>query len=182
MKMKHAFVIGGSGMLSKASLWLAANGYIVSVLGRNTEKLKRLTDASDNVIPISADYNNELKFRAAIHKSVITLGRYDLVVSWIHSNTKKIIDVISSEIQLISDESWSLYHILGSSEDLKETKLEMIGINNCNYHQIQLGFIVENNKSRWLTHDEISNGVINSIETLSEYYLIGTLTPWDKRP
>lgn len=31
--MKHALVIGGSGMLAKVSLWLAENGYTVSVIG-----------------------------------------------------------------------------------------------------------------------------------------------------
>ena len=40
--MKHALVIGGTGMLSKVPLWLAANGYHVSVIGRNQEKMHRL--------------------------------------------------------------------------------------------------------------------------------------------
>lgn len=81
-----------------------------------------------------------------------------------------------------TDKEWSLYHVLGSNENLKEIKREIIEINNCDYHQVQLGFIIENNRSRWLTNEEISNGVINCIEVKSERFIVGTLTPWDKRP
>lgn len=34
----------------------------------------------------------------------------------------------------------------------------------------------------WLTHAEISGGVIHSIQTQSKRYLVGTLTPWHMRP
>jgi len=50
--MNHALVIGGSGMLAGASLWLAQEGYRVTVIGRNPQKLKRLTDQHSNLFGV----------------------------------------------------------------------------------------------------------------------------------
>lgn len=180
--MKHALIVGGSGMLAKTSLWLADNGYLVSVVGRNIYKLKRLSDSSKNIIPISVNYYNESQFRSEINKSINTNGTYEIVVAWIHSNEKNVIDIISNEIRDISNTKWRLFHVLGSSSNLEEILREIDDIENCDYHQVQLGFISENDKSRWLTHDEISDGVINCISTNSKKYLVGKLTPWNKRP
>ncbi|XEC96614.1 short-chain dehydrogenase [Paenibacillus tarimensis] len=180
--MKHALVVGGSGMLKKTSLWLADNSYIVSVIGRNIQKLSKLSDMSKNIIPISVDYYNESLFRSEVNNSIARNGPYDLVIAWIHSNEKQIIDIIYSEIRNISNKEWRLFHVLGSNSNLEDTLREIDYIESCEYHQVQLGFIIENYKSRWLTHDEISNGVINCINTNSKKYLVGTLTPWNKRP
>lgn len=40
--MKHALVVGGTGMLSKVSLWLVENDYHVSIIARNLERMKKL--------------------------------------------------------------------------------------------------------------------------------------------
>lgn len=180
--MKHALVVGGSGMLAKTSLWLADNGYLVSVVGRDIQKLKRLSDSSKHIIPISVDYHNKSQLRSEINKSINSNGTYEIVVAWVHNNEKQIIDIINNEIRDLSDKEWRLFHVLGSSSNLEEILQEIGDIENCEYHQVQLGFIIENDKSRWLTHDEISNGVINCISTNSKKYLVGTLTPWNKRP
>ncbi|WP_063480192.1 hypothetical protein [Paenibacillus glucanolyticus] len=180
--MKHALVIGGSGILANTSLWLADEGFTVSVIGRDNHKLSKLTGMSKNIIPISVDYYNERLFSSEIHNSITTNGPYDLVVRWIHNNDKQIIDTISSEIRKVTNEGWNLFHILGSNSNLEDIRSKMDYIENCDYHQIQLGFIMENDKSRWLTHDEISNGVINGIKSNSKKYLVGTLTPWSKKP
>lgn len=68
--MKHALVIGGSGMLANTSLWLANEGFTVSVIGRDNHKLIKLTGMSKNIIPISVDYYNERLFSSEIHNSI----------------------------------------------------------------------------------------------------------------
>lgn len=62
--MRHALVIGGSGMLAGASLWLARAGHQVSVIGRNPQKLKRLCDQHPNLHGVSADYSRAAAFSA----------------------------------------------------------------------------------------------------------------------
>ncbi|MEK8198286.1 hypothetical protein [Lysinibacillus sp. FSL M8-0134] len=46
--MTHALVIGGTGMLANTSLWLVNNGYHVSVIGRNANRMERLLNKANN--------------------------------------------------------------------------------------------------------------------------------------
>lgn len=180
--MKHALVIGGSGMLAQASLWLANNGYFVSVIGRNMQKLNRLCEKSDYMIPISVDYYDEHLLTDKIKQSIKVHGPYDLVIAWIHSHEKQIIQWVSNEINQANNDVWRLFHVLGSSSNIEHMMQEMIDLEKGRYHQIQLGFIIEGQHSRWLTHEEISSGVIKSVRENLKQHLIGTLTPWHMRP
>jgi len=180
--MKHALVVGGSGMLAEVSLWLADQGYTVSVIGRTRSKMKKLTEASQRVMPMLVDYDDEALLKSEIQKSIAAHGAYHTVVAWIHRNDGNIIRIVCDEIRSVSDRKWSLYHILGSRSNLDDIAKEIGEIPNCAVHQIQLGFIIENETSRWLTHEEISNGVINSIVSSAKRTVVGTLTPWEKRP
>ncbi len=38
------------------------------------------------------------------------------------------------------------------------------------------------NRSRWLTHEEISKGVIDAINNPKGRYIIGQIEPWGQRP
>ncbi|MGY3190168.1 hypothetical protein ACVWXS_004902 [Lysinibacillus sp. TE18511] len=38
--MRHALVVGGTGMLSGVSLWLLNQGYHVSIIARNSDCMK----------------------------------------------------------------------------------------------------------------------------------------------
>lgn len=176
---EHALVVGGSGMLAAASLWLAQNGYTVSVIGRNKEKLNRLQNKHNQIHPIAVDYYDTSDLQAKLRQSIADNGAYKLVVAWIHWHDKEILKAIADEIK---DNPWELFHVLGSSSQLDEIIRDAEDFPNCTYHQVQLGFIVEGHRSRWLTHEEISNGVIESIRTKAKRHVVGTLTPWDQRP
>jgi len=180
--MKHALVIGGSGMLANACLWLADNGYRVSVVGRDRSRLDRLAQQNDNIIPISADYNEDERFRKAIRQSIAAHGPYELVVAWIHSNDITVIEMISEQLNSAKDFAWRIHHLLGSRENAEEKLQEIAPLGNGQYCQIQLGFVLENGKSRWMTHDEISNGVIQAIREGASRHLIGTLEPASMNP
>jgi hypothetical protein len=71
---------------------------------------------------------------------------------------------------------------LGSSDKIEEISFNFNENKNYEYHQIHLGFVIDGNKSRWLTHQEISDGVIRCIRMNTRKLIVGTLTPWDKRP
>ncbi|WP_244527775.1 hypothetical protein [Virgibacillus chiguensis] len=53
---------------------------------------------------------------------------------------------------------------------------------SCVYYQIRLGFVIEEDQSRWLTNKEISDGVIKAIKNKNRITTIGQLEPWEKRP
>lgn len=181
--MKHALVIGGTGMLSKVSTWLAANGYHVSVIGRNQQKMQRLLSVEkcpSRMTPVLVDYTNNEELAKQLRQIQKLNGNIDLVVAWVHATGENVIPCLT---KCISDaEQWKLFHVNGSSAKLDNIKKKMHVPKNVGYHQIQLGFILENGNSRWLLHDEISNGVIQAITEGEIKKIIGTIEPWDKRP
>jgi hypothetical protein len=180
----HALVIGGTGMLSKISLWLVNEGYHVSVIGRNPERMNQLINLSkekSQFTPLLIDYCQDIQLREQLKRTIKKSGPINLVVAWIHSAGKNVLNVVSQELS--SDKnSWRLFHVLGSSSDLNEVKNKTKVVPSFLYHQIQLGFIIENGHSRWLTNDEICDGIKDSIVNDKLLKIVGTLEPWEKRP
>lgn len=175
--MKHALVIGGTGMLAKVTLYLAENDYHVSVVGRNYEKMQMLINKSINPSNFSAvmvDYRNRVVFEKALQEQVTKYGPFHYVVAWIHSRGK---DELSALFRSnIQNSGWELLHIIGSRSDSQGIRNQLDLPDCCVYRQVQLGFIEENNQSRWLTNMEIANGIISVIkEGTAKYLLIGQL-------
>ncbi|QOV12288.1 short-chain dehydrogenase [Viridibacillus arvi] len=182
--MKHALVIGGTGMLANVTLWLLDNNYQVSIIARDSQKMESLINKSANksyITPVLVNYENDNKLRKELEILINKKGPIDLVIAWIHTGA---IHALPSILEVISNTSdlWELYHILGSSNDLNEIKKNLTIKNNCIYRQIQLGFIIKKLTSRWLTNNEISNGVIEAIIKRRDQHIVGKIKPWDRRP
>lgn len=183
--MPHALVVGGTGMLSNTSLWLASKGYHVSVIGRNANRMESLIRKSIDkslITPILVDYSDESQLKRKLRHVIDQNGPIELVVSWIHSYSDSALGIITKEISNWSEGAWTLFHVLGSSRNLSEIKREITLPDSCRYRQVQLGFIIENHHSRWLTNEEISQGVIDSIKNDKIINTIGTIEPWERRP
>lgn len=179
--MKHALVIGGTGMLAKVSIWLSENGYRVSVIGRNREKMNRLLDQNPaQLTPVLVDYTNTNDLAEQLQQVQQQNGPIHLVVAWIHSNGTQVIPCLTEFLPLL--QSWDLFHVNSSSSNLEDIKAKTAVPQYVDYHQILLGFKVESGQSRWLTHEEISNGVIKAIQENKSKHVIGTITPWENRP
>lgn len=174
--MKHALVIGGSGMLSGTVGWLVKEGYHVSVIGRTKGKMKKVLKYK-NVSPLYLDYSDPKALKSAIKETIEENGTVDLVVAWIHSHAKHALhDAISivTEYQKKVD----LYHVVGSVTDLEKAKNEIIVPKNSVYYQVQLGAVKTNHSSRWLTNEEISKGVVEAVKNQHKTYIVGTVTDW----
>ncbi|RLQ89835.1 short-chain dehydrogenase [Planomicrobium sp. Y74] len=179
--MKHALVIGGTGMLAQASVWLSQNGYRVSMIGRNPEKMQRLIEKNpEGIIPVSVDYKATEKLAEQLSHIQQKNGPIQLVLAWIHSDGPDVIPCLIDSLP--RDSEWKLFHVNGSSSNLEEIKARVSVPAHVRYHQIQLGFHLENGTSRWLTHDEISAGVIEAMRDGKAQYIVGTLSPWERRP
>ena len=179
--MKHALIIGGTGMLAKASVWLSKNGYHVSVIGRNPEKMQRvLIQNLTQLSPVLVDYTNSQELMEQIRHTQQKNGPIQLLVAWVHSNGP---NVIPNLLEMLPEtQPMDFFHVNGSSSNLQDIKAEIAIPQHVRYHQIQLGFKVENGVSRWLTNDEIAGGTIKAIQDKEPEWLIGTIDPWDKRP
>ncbi|MGN8646749.1 short-chain dehydrogenase [Gracilibacillus sp. HCP3S3_G5_1] len=181
--MKHVIIFGGTGMLAGATKWLIENAEHTSVVGRNKQRLERLRPkhANSNLQLITLDYKDSEALREFLRRTIQAYGPIDLVVSWIHSVAPDAIPIILGELQH-QKSPWRLVHIKGSSRDLSAISKEITVPKNCLYCEVQLGFKIEGSTSRWLTHKEISNGVISAIYHNKRKAVIGTLHPWSKRP
>jgi len=51
-----------------------------------------------------------------------------------------------------------------------------------NYHEVILGFITDTGYSRWLSHAEISAGVLTAISKKQKRFVVGTVEPWSAQP
>lgn len=184
IQVKHALVIGGTGMLSGVSLWLIDNGYHVSIIARDAEKMKQLqkeASSSSQVTPLLVDYRNNDKLIEKLKLTIKQNGEINIVVAWIHSIAENALQSIISEVSKESN-SWELFHILGSGSNLEEIKKKLAAPSSIAYYQVQLGFKTAGSQSRWLTHREISEGVIENIKKKKQVLIVGQVEPWGIRP
>lgn len=56
------------------------------------------------------------------------------------------------------------------------------GLADCELRQVVLGFKVETEGARWLTHEEISDGVLAAIRGDFVFSVIGQTEPWSLKP
>jgi len=178
--MKQALVIGGSGMLEGATLQLAERYARVYVVGRDADKLYRLTTRNPVVHPVALDYKDDGSFSEAL-ETMLSGGKIDLVVAWIHSDAPRALQILIEKLESRNNRC-VLLHVLGSRADLNHLAEQYGKFDSADYRQVQLGFIVDDSGSRWLTNEEISNGVVAAIDSGSDRFLVGAVSPPERRP
>ncbi|UOQ94717.1 short-chain dehydrogenase [Halobacillus shinanisalinarum] len=167
-------------MLAGVSLWLTEIDYKVSVIGRSKQKHCHLVEkAADPYLfhNLIVDYHNHSLLEEQVRKSIRQNGAISLVVSWTPSlQSLEIVNRIVSE----QNNDWKLYQVKGSRRYFNDDNLHVPS--NCTHSSIYLGFIIEGNQSRWLTNDEIVEGVIKSVQEDNSESIIGRLYPYERRP
>ncbi|MFK3986390.1 MULTISPECIES: short-chain dehydrogenase [Exiguobacterium] len=170
--MKHALVIGGSGMLAGTVLWLTEVGYHVSIIGRDAEKMSRLTEqAPARLSAVLVDYRDDLCLKEALRSSIADHGDFDLVVAWIHSDAADALPCVLSALRGGTD----VFQVLGSCANLSGVRNGLTIPQDIRYHQVQLGYQVEKGERRWLTHEEIAGGVVEAIHGNMTYHVVGMI-------
>ncbi|GKV55832.1 hypothetical protein NCCP2222_17790 [Sporosarcina sp. NCCP-2222] len=78
------------------------------------------------------------------------------------------------------DNLFRLIHVKGSRRYFQD---EFVNLPfSCIREVVYLGFIQEETSSRWLTNEEISDGVIAQIESGGVGRIVGQLHPYGNRP
>ncbi|MEM6430023.1 MAG: short-chain dehydrogenase [Deinococcota bacterium] len=184
---QHVLTIGTTGMLAAATRVLAQRATRVTCLARTPASLGSLaasmpTDAA-NLHPVAVDYQHSDAFMKAVQDANADTP-IDLVVAWFHRNgldtCKRLIGYLNSQASPVG-----VFHVVGSaardpSNPAQWPQPEAGGV--VTYHQIILGFVLEAESSRWLTHQEISDGVLEAIQHKYSRHIIGTVRPWSARP
>ncbi len=187
MHLPHALVVGGTGMLKGVSLALAQRGYTVSVIARHKERLRELAQEAQafggQIHPIAVDVNHTPVLSRTLQDAISRFGPLVLVVDWASPNDS--LDV--ARMAGSAEEPCRFFHVLGSSaadhsRDNSERRARFEVLPNIRYHEVILGFVQKSGGSRWLTHEEISRGVLQAIDQGASRFIVGTVEPWSARP
>jgi hypothetical protein len=180
-------VVGGSGMLAGLCLRLAGEGRKVCVIARNRDRLQSLVEKvpPGDILPVAVDYRDAGALERALDRLIGDgHGQPTQAIAWIH-------DEVAPDAPLqIADRVEIFWHVLGSAvadpsePDLLADWRGRIGRHRpaLDYRQIVLGFVVEAQRSRWLTDTEICNGVYDAIRNGQSANIVGTIAPWSRRP
>lgn len=187
--MPHALIVGGTGMLKGVSHYFTRHGYTVSVIGRNQNKFEELIFSKGIhgfINPVKTDYSDYGKLAKKLQNAISIYGPVETAVCWIHSTAPEAPFIIA-EILNVQNIKCKFFHVLGSANiqpDGKNEEFEnsITKYQNIIYRKVILGFVIEDETSRWLTDTEISNGVTDAIIYDKDDFIVGTLEPWEKRP
>lgn len=177
-------------MLRGASLYLAEQGYTVSVIGRRMTRLSSLVEAASGapgqIFPVPLDYRDDGQLRASLQESMERHGPITLAVCWIHSTAPNALAIVGETVGSHTN-FCRFFHVRGSAaaNPARSNPRQPAWLEEhpqLHYREVILGFIVENGASRWLAHEEISGGVITAIEEDAAYHIVGTVEPWSLRP
>ncbi|MFN3523014.1 MAG: hypothetical protein ACK4YQ_12260 [Phenylobacterium sp.] len=182
----HALVVGGTGMLAGAVRGLALDGWRVSVLARGAESFVK--DPGAPVDGFDCDYQNLAAFDAALRAAEAANGRIGLAVAWFHTlkieAPRRLAEAVGAP-----GEAGLYVQVLGSgvADPARPDRLRIAadvsrGLPDCRLSQVILGFEIEGGAARWLTHAEISTGVLRAIRDGAPLSVIGRTEPWAARP
>lgn len=167
--MKTALVVGGTGMLADLTKKLAEDFDVVGVVGRNASKIQDLQAQSRKIIGLVVDYSNAASFTDELNHFVGVHGKPQLVVSWVHST--------SPEASLLAADycDGDFYNVTGHSgaqaDHISRQREKAIQAKGTSYHRVILG----RKGNRWLTNQEISDGVYQAIQSGKAEFVVGEL-------
>lgn len=179
---REALVIGASGMLAEVARWLAKEGWQVTVVGRDRQKLEQVRNGALNpgsVHLLALDYGQTETLRAAMAELVASRGPMELVVAWIHQTAPDALATVLAELSR-PKQPFRLYHVCGSRAWKNPPAVHVP--TTCAYQRVILGFVCEGEDARWLTNAEIANGVIRAIGEKAAQAIVGQVEPWERRP
>ena len=155
-------------MLASCTRHLLEEGWHVHAIARDQAKLDALRDGGVcSVSTYACDYRDFEQFERAIDHAP---GPVDAVLCWIHDSGRAALGVLLDRFSGVD-----VLRVVGSGGG---TPPERIG----NERLVELGFIIEGGASRWLTHDEISDGVHDALVSGRTMSIVGTVEPGSMRP
>lgn len=183
----HALVVGGSGMLSELTTTLLTRGGRVSCVGRNARRLARIAaNADERFLALAVDYRNTVSLASELQRARTVFGPVSHVIAWIHDPIQPVLQQLLDFIGP-AEQTVDLLMILGSAAadptrkgaDLQQL---MLPFPNVAYREVILGFVLHGSSSRWLSHDEIAQGVLRAFDSSERSSTVGVTSPWGRRP
>jgi len=178
--MRKALLIGTTGMLAEAAGEMAADAGKSVLAARHASAFRfgnlRL-DAS--LRKIDADYARPSRFLGLIRPEAL----FDMALTWIRPQAEELRNALArmmAKDALLVEVMGSGASRPGGFADKRAKAMRLFP--HIRYAQVILGFVIEDGKSRWLTHEEISAAAIKAIRSGAPRTIAGRLEPWEKRP
>jgi molybdopterin-guanine dinucleotide biosynthesis protein A len=149
----HVLVVGGTGMLAGLSRSLAARGHRVTVAAR------RPIDLGAGVEQLALDYRST-GLERELARAVAERGPVELAVAWIHTDAPAAPATVAGAVA----PGGRLVQVFGT----RVWPLQPVPIHLA-YRQVLLGSA----GGRWLTHEEISDGVLAAIDADRPLHVVG---------
>jgi hypothetical protein len=174
VEFKHALVVGGTGMLEKASRYLSDHASSLTLVSRNGDGA-RTRLGLPRINYISADWIGATTFLGKM-RPVFDSYPIDLILLWMHRSGN---DARVGLLEMARGSNCRIVDVLGSGtgDVLSKVSQRRFAAHQagCRYTAVLLGSVKDTGESvRWLTHDEISMGVIQAIETKNDV-MVGTV-------
>ncbi len=182
-----SLIIGGTGMLKAATQHFLDQNHQLAILARNPMIFdeRTLSNKANQLRLISINYAQTDNFIGAIQIVQKEWQGFDRAIIWMHNHAQASLVALLELLNQQSQRTCDIYHLQGSAA-YRPNRLDNSAIDahisKENYHQVILGFQIEDNCSRWLTHQEISQGTIYAVENKIKRHIIGTIEPWEKHP
>ncbi|MFJ4922210.1 hypothetical protein [Streptomyces sp. NPDC088725] len=190
---RSALVIGGTGMLAGVVHGLVADGWRTTVVARGERSLGTLADRTtgrDRVMTLPADYSDPGGFRSALEQAVGEVGRFQLAVLWVHTPSRDdalpVVAGALTEDAVVVDVRGS---VVADPTRNKPLPPSALAASPRDYRPVVLGFTDGPAGPRWLTHHEISDGVLSAARAPAASaapdehgWVVGRVRPWHDRP
>lgn len=167
----RTLVVGGTGMLAGVVRVLLDEGDEMTVLARRPERL-----ANPRARLLALDYRDT----GALEHALAQAGPFDRAVVWLHGTAPEAPFVVARHVH------GPYWHVLGSAvanpAKRGSQRRERFAALGNDYREVVLGFVLEGDTARWLTHAEISGGVLYALRHDVKRQVVGVVSPWERRP
>ena len=151
MAARRALVLGGTGMLSGVADALLDDGWHVVLPSRRRPAIGRATW-------VKADWTEPTVLAATAREALD--GPADLLVAWIHREVR--VSVLRAVAPLL-DEGAPVVEVHGSASANPLGGCPDPVLPGHPTQQVVLGYVRHAGRTRWLTHDETSAGVLDAV-------------------
>ena len=178
--MRKALLIGTTGMLAQAASEMAAGAGKTVLAARSASAFRFANPRLDaGLRKIDADYARPSRFLGLLRPE----APFDMALTWIRPQAEEMRNAIArmmAKDALLVEVMRSGASRPGAFADKREKTMRLFP--HILYAQVILGFVIEDGKSRWLTHEEISAAAIKAVRSGDKRTIAGRLEPWEKRP
>lgn len=156
---KQYLVVGGTGMLAPLCQSLPPSQLIIAA--RFVSNQSQVQALKDDVMTVTLDYQDDTS-KVAFLDNLSHWHHLKYCILWIHSNAHEFSHQIIRAVSKL-DTPPQVIHIFGTNIDDSQL-LQYAKSLGVSYSSVKLGHVDTASGWRWLTHDEISQQVIDILE------------------